>query len=233
MRSANGATYCGGWDDNKRSGYGTYTDANGEVYQGKFYLSQFHGDGTYTFTDGASYVGHYQGDKIQGRGVYKSASGATLEVDVKEDNMFQVAEAAVSYEANQEGFEAALHASAGGGHGPNEEKGNPSAGESGSGSLFTPNDDTPQIIVACASGDSSIQHSHLSGRRSDAGTRALEAGKVRSGEAKLLHAQEVRTLLLHLPGRSSRLPSCPVWSPVSVLGAVQGPCGTQGEVSSV
>uniref|UniRef100_A0A7S2JWF9 MORN repeat protein n=1 Tax=Leptocylindrus danicus TaxID=163516 RepID=A0A7S2JWF9_9STRA len=60
--------YSGTWENNKRSGNGTYRWSNGSVYEGKFANNKFNGYGKLNLADGTVYVGHFRDNKRHGQG---------------------------------------------------------------------------------------------------------------------------------------------------------------------
>ena len=50
MYYPDGSIFDGNWEDNDKSGYGTYTYPNGDVYEGSWKDDQKHGVGSYTYT---------------------------------------------------------------------------------------------------------------------------------------------------------------------------------------
>ena len=67
FRYANGCSYNGEWDGNKRHGHGTYTWPTG-MYEGQFDQDRRHGKGKATFSDGTTYDGDWVYDKRTGQG---------------------------------------------------------------------------------------------------------------------------------------------------------------------
>ena len=76
---ANGAIYCGHWENNCKSGYGTHTYPNGDVYVGSWADNKKSGYGEYTYASGATFKGAWKGDEKCGSGVYEYAHGDTYD----------------------------------------------------------------------------------------------------------------------------------------------------------
>ena len=63
-----GDEYKGHFEDNIRSGTGTYIYENGNIYQGEFVNDLFNGIGVFTYNDGSQYQGDFFNGKIYGEG---------------------------------------------------------------------------------------------------------------------------------------------------------------------
>lgn len=72
-----GATYVGDYQDNKRSGQGTYTWPDGTRYVGEWRDDKRSGQGTWTHQGGEKYVGEWRDDKPNGLGARSFPNGAT------------------------------------------------------------------------------------------------------------------------------------------------------------
>ena len=75
IRYANGGTYEGYCQDNKRQGKGKYIASNGETYEGEWVNDQMEGYGVYTFPDGQKYEGFLKNGAWEGSGTYIWPSG--------------------------------------------------------------------------------------------------------------------------------------------------------------
>ena len=84
-----GDYYIGEWQNNKRTGKGTYifgpkSQWSGDMYVGKFKNALLHGQGTYTYSNGDKYEGEYKDDKRNGQGVYTYSNRDRFEGEYKD-----------------------------------------------------------------------------------------------------------------------------------------------------
>ncbi|WP_179338946.1 AHH domain-containing protein [Winogradskyella ludwigii] len=71
--------YKGHFEDNIRSGNGSYLYENGNVYQGEFANDLFNGIGVFTYNDGSQYQGDFFDGKIYGEGsLYLKEGDSTI-----------------------------------------------------------------------------------------------------------------------------------------------------------
>lgn len=82
-KATNGDVYRGEFQDDKRSGLGSYQFSNGAQYFGEFKDDEFNGRGIHSLSNGDSYVGEYIGNKANGRGTYTFKSGDKYSGDLK------------------------------------------------------------------------------------------------------------------------------------------------------
>ena len=63
MKYADGDSFTGNWEENKRHGKGVHSYKNGNRYSGDFFRGQMTGQGSLTLANGG---GKYQGDFVDG-----------------------------------------------------------------------------------------------------------------------------------------------------------------------
>lgn len=71
--------YTGEWENNQRSGYGTFVWENGITFAGNWKNNVRNGQGTLYFSDGRQLEGSWKDDKLHGPAVIKSKEGTIIE----------------------------------------------------------------------------------------------------------------------------------------------------------
>lgn len=71
--------YTGEWENNQRSGYGTFVWENGITFAGNWKNNVRNGQGTLYFSDGRQLEGSWKDDKLHGPAVIKSKEGDIIE----------------------------------------------------------------------------------------------------------------------------------------------------------
>src|SRR5699024_10686451 len=76
----NGDAYNGMWEENERTGYGTYFFTNGDVYSGMWEGNEQTGYGTYAFASGNAYIGMFNESRRDGLGIVLNTEGTVEEI---------------------------------------------------------------------------------------------------------------------------------------------------------
>ncbi|UTW67598.1 phospholipid carrier-dependent glycosyltransferase [bacterium SCSIO 12643] len=71
--------YTGEWENNERSGYGTFVWENGMTFAGNWKNNVRNGKGTLYFSDGRQLEGSWENDKLHGPAIIKSKEGTIIE----------------------------------------------------------------------------------------------------------------------------------------------------------
>jgi len=67
---SNGSKYVGEWVDDKKHGYGVYTDKNGDIYTGNFVGGKPHGNGIFNYHNRNKFEGNWKNGVRNGDGKY-------------------------------------------------------------------------------------------------------------------------------------------------------------------
>jgi len=72
---ANGETFRGMYENDKKNGKGVHKFVNNDIYEGEFVDGKKHGSGVIKFSNGDVFEGHFENDVKANQGIYKFANG--------------------------------------------------------------------------------------------------------------------------------------------------------------